>query len=226
VGKPLVIVVVLAFLAGFGCARDEPEGAWVRADMMTLPEGVSGDDLPAADSRGARLAVAFCSQCHGVPTPKRHSAGDWISTLRRMFVRMDHMAGMGGMMGRRGMMGRGRREMPMGMHGVEVPSEEDKRALVEYYTANALRATEPEAVPAGKGVERFRDRCARCHALPDPGQYEPGEWPDVVERMRENMRATGVGDLSDDEATAIAAYLARAARAANGPRRTNPRREE
>lgn len=217
--KPLVIALVLVSLAASGCTRDEPEGAWVRADMMTLPEGVLANDLPAPDSRGARLAAAFCSQCHGVPTPKRHSASDWVPTLRRMFVRMDHMAGMGGMMGGRGMMGRGRHDMPMGMHGVEAPSGGEKLALVDYYTANALRATEPEALPTGEGADLFRDRCARCHALPDPAQHAPEEWSKVVERMRENMRAAEVDELSDAEAAAIAAYLERAARAGNGPRR-------
>lgn len=223
--RPFVIALVLASLIASGCVRDEPEGAWVRADMMTLPDGVPANDLPASDSRGARLAGEFCSQCHGVPSPKRHSASDWEPTLRRMFVRMDHMSGMGGMMGRRGMMGRGRRDMPMGMHGVEAPSDEEREVLVDYYTSNALRATEPGALPAGEGAELFRDRCSRCHALPDPAQHEPGMWSAVVERMRENMRAAGVAELSDEEAAAIAAYLDRTAREADGPRRIEPRRE-
>ncbi len=212
--RPVLTMLALASLmAGVvGCQRGEPDGAWVRADMMTLPEGVSARDLPAPDSRGARLAGEFCSQCHGVPSPKRHSASDWPPTLRRMFVRMDHMSGMGGMMGRRGgMMGRGRGDMPMGMHGVDAPSGEEKRVLVEYYTANALRSVEPGALPTGEGAELFRDRCARCHALPDPAARTPGEWPAVVERMRENMERAGVEGLSDDEADVIVTYLRRVA---------------
>lgn len=189
------------------CRGGEPEGMWVRADMMELPEGVTARDLPDADSSGALLAARYCSQCHGIPTPKRHSAEDWMPTLRRMFARMDHMSRMGGvgrMMGR-GMRGRGR--MPMGMHGVRAPTIGQQRLIVAYYRAHALRTVEPAALPAGEGVALFRDRCSRCHALPDPAQHAPREWPDVVERMRENTERMGVGAFSDDEATAIVEYL-------------------
>lgn len=209
--SPLATALVLA-LAAAACEAGEPEGAWVRADMMTLPEGVRSSELPDPGSRGASLAAEFCSQCHGVPSPKRHSASDWIPTLRRMFSRMDHMSSMGGMMGGRGMMrGRGRGDMPMGMHGVDAPSEEEAAGLVEYYTSNALRSIEPGTLPAGKGAALFADRCSRCHALPDPGQHGPSEWPAVVSRMRENMERAGVEGLSGPEADAIVEYLRRAA---------------
>lgn len=214
VPRPLFTTLALAYLAAAavtGCGRGEPEGAWVNADMMTLPEGVPADALPEPDSRGARLALEYCSQCHGVPSPKRHSASDWIPTLRRMFVRMDHMSRMGGMMGRRGMMGRARDDMPMGMHGVDAPSDEERNAIVAYYTTNALRSVEPGALPAGEGAELFRDRCSQCHGLPDPSIHTPGEWPAVVDRMRENMERAGVEEPTDEEAAAIVGYLRRAA---------------
>lgn len=193
------------------------EGVWVRADMMELPEGVPARDLPDPDSPGARLVAEYCSQCHGIPTPGRHSAEDWIPTLRRMFARMDHMSRMGGMgrgMMGRGMMGRGMRgrdRMPMGMHGVRAPTTEQQRLIVEYYQTHALRTIEPATLPTGEGAALFRDRCSRCHALPNPAQHTPQEWPAVVERMRENTRKMGVGAFSDDEATAIVEYLQRAA---------------
>lgn len=208
------ITLVLALLTAAGlvsCTRGEPEGAWVSADMMTLPEGVAANELPEPGSPGAHLAVEVCSQCHGVPSPKRHSAADWSPTLRRMFARMHRMSGMGGMMGRRGMMGRGRGDMPMGMHGVDTPSEEEKQALVDYYTSNALRSVEPGALPAGEGVAEFRDRCSRCHALPDPTVHTPDEWAAVVARMRGNMEKEGVAGLSGEQAQAIIAYLERTA---------------
>lgn len=208
----LAIALVLALA---GCGRAGPEGEWVRADLMTIPDGVAPDALPEPGSRGARLAVRYCSQCHGVPTPKRHSAADWIPTLRRMFSRMDHMSSMGGMMGgrrgrgTRGMMGGDRGRMPMGMHGVDAPSEAERADLVAYYTGHAMRAIDPGSAPAGAGSEAFRDRCSRCHALPDPAAHAPGEWPAVVERMRGNMERAGVEGLSDAEAEAIVGYLRR-----------------
>lgn len=208
---PFVVTLGLVGLTALACGDGRPEGLWVRADMMTLPEGVSPDALPDPGSRGAGLAVEYCSQCHGVPSPKRHSASDWVPTLRRMFARMDHMSSMGGMMGGRGMMrGRGRGDMPMGMRGVDAPSGEEEAALAEYYTSNALRSIEPGTLPAGEGAALFADRCSRCHALPDPGQHAPGEWPAVVERMRENMERAGAEELSDPEAEAIVGYLRRA----------------
>lgn len=208
---PFVATLALVGLAALACGDGRPEGAWVRADMMTLPEGVPASELPDPGSRGADLAVEYCAQCHGVPSPKRHSASDWIPTLRRMLARMHHMSSMGGRMGGRGMMGRRRGEMPMGMHGVDAPSESEETVLVEYYTENALRSIDPAALPAGERAALFADRCSRCHALPDPGQHGPGEWPAVVERMRENMERAGAEGLSDPEAEAIVEYLRRAA---------------
>ena len=220
-----VFVAAGIFLGVFlaACRTREPEGTWVRADMMELPEGMQTEDLPEPDSRGARLAARYCSQCHGVPTPKRHSAEDWMPTLRRMFARMDHMSGMGrmrGMMGRGrgmmggGMMGRGGPPMPMGMHGVDAPSAEERDTNVRYYQSHALRAIDPGALPAAgaEGAGLFRDRCSQCHALPDPAQHTPEEWPGVVERMRDNMKRMGVDGLSEAEATAITGYLQDASR--------------
>lgn len=198
------------------CAGREPQGDWVWAGMMELPQAVEAGQLPDSDSNGARLAGQYCSQCHGVPTPQRHSAEDWVPTLRRMFARMEHMSGMGpmrGMMGRGGGMMGGRRRgggrMPMGMHGVEAPTAEERRAIVEYYRSHALLAVDPAALPAGdgKGAALFRDRCSQCHALPDPARYASEEWPRVVERMRANMERMGVDGLSDAETDAVVGYL-------------------
>lgn len=55
----LTMLALASLMAGVaGCQRGEPDGAWVRADMMTLPEGVSARDLPAPDSPGARRPVS------------------------------------------------------------------------------------------------------------------------------------------------------------------------
>jgi cytochrome c5 len=192
------------------CRGGEPEGMWVRADMIELPEGVPARELPDPESPGAGLAGRYCSQCHGIPTPKRHSAEDWMPTLRRMFARMDHMSRMGGMDGMMGRGMRGRVRMPMGMHGVRSPTVEEQRLIVAYYQTHALRTIEPAALPTGQGAALFSDWCSRCHALPDPEQHTPEEWPAVVARMRENTERMDVGAFSNDEAAAIIEYLRRA----------------
>jgi mono/diheme cytochrome c family protein len=119
-----------------------------------------------------------------------------------MFRRMDHMEHMGG-----GMMGR--------MHGrrgdVSSPTAYEREAILAYLRNHAMASAEGEALPAGEGRDRFRTVCARCHALPDPGQHTPDEWPAVVERMRENMRKMEVAEPSDEEAAAIVRYLQGAA---------------
>lgn len=165
---------------------------------MELPEGIPPGDLPDPDGRGAGLVAAFCGQCHGIPSPRRHTAEDWDVTARRMFRRMAHMAGMDG-------------GMSMRMRGarmeVEVPTAEEERAILAYLKEHALRGVREEALPGGDGRAAFVRICSRCHALPDPGQRPPEAWPDVVRRMRGHMARMEVAEISDAEADRIIRYL-------------------
>lgn len=165
---------------------------------MEVPEGVPASELPEPDSRGARLMARYCSQCHGIPSPRRHTADDWEATGRRMLRRMDHMARMRGMMGR-------------GMMDVAAPSRAESDAILAYLREHAMRGAAPEAIPAGEGRDAFQRACSRCHALPDPGQHTPEEWPGVVERMRRNMERMDVEGISDAEERRVVRYLRRAA---------------
>ncbi len=173
---------------------------------MELPEGIDASALPESESRGARLVAGYCSQCHGVPSPRRHAAEDWEATARRMFRRMDHMqqmGGMGGMMGSGGMHDR--------MMDVEAPTAAEERAIVAYLREHAMRGARAEALPAGEGRESFGRLCSRCHALPDPSQHAAGEWPAVVRRMRGHMERMEVEGITDAEAERIVRYLQRTA---------------
>lgn len=166
--------------------------------MSRLPEGVGSGDLPSPDSRGAELAVRFCSSCHGIPSPARLSRPEWRPVLDRMFRRLDRMSQMP-RMGRR-------------MMDVVAPTTEERRLLRAYYTRYALAEADPSTLPALEGRDTFGQACSRCHALPDPGAHRPGEWPGVVRRMRGHMgRTEGIEDLSDDEAGEVVRYLKRAA---------------
>lgn len=167
---------------------------------MELPDGIPAEQLPEPDSRGARLVARYCSQCHGIPSPRRHAEEDWEATVRRMVRRMDHMAGMMGRGMMRGMRGGG-------MMDVEAPSSAEARRILAYLEEHSLKATPEGALPPGEGRESFARACSRCHALPDPAQHTAEEWSVVVERMREHMERMEVEELSDPETNRIVRYL-------------------
>ncbi len=175
----------------------------MREMMANMPTGVAASELPEPGARGARLLERYCSQCHGIPSPGRHAAEDWPAILRRMLWRMDRMEAMGGMMRR--MMGT----------RVEAPSAEEAEVILGYLKKHGMRTTPVEALPepGSPGARLFARVCARCHALPDPAQHAPEEWPEVVVRMREHMRAMEVEESTDQESMMIVRYLQRAAAA-------------
>ncbi|MHB8173835.1 MAG: hypothetical protein ACYDFU_05185 [Nitrospirota bacterium] len=62
-----------------------------------LPPGITSESLPDPDSRGAKLLGRYCTQCHNLPNPAMHTAGEWLRVADRMFSRMAMMRGMTGM---------------------------------------------------------------------------------------------------------------------------------
>lgn len=67
-------------------------------DMMrgmmggALPPGTDPALLPEPRSEGARLLGRFCTQCHDLPGPGLHTAGEWPRVVERM---KGHMAATG-----------------------------------------------------------------------------------------------------------------------------------
>lgn len=161
--------------------------------MRNMPEGIPASELPQPASRPARLVAEYCSQCHGIPTPRRLSAEEWPLTLRRMTARMERM-----------------QRMPM--RSLRAPSPEEVRIMLDYLEDNALRTTPADSLPTNPAAHLFARTCSRCHALPDPAQHAAGEWPGVVERMRENMRRMEVDGITDEQAGRIVEFLQRHAR--------------
>lgn len=198
----LALVVLFVLPSAGACGGDAPMPG-MGTGAFELPAGVAADSLPDPDSRGARLTADYCSQCHGIPSPRRHGAEDWEATARRMFRRMDHMEHMG-----RGMMGR---SMHRGMMDVSAPTREERTAILDYLRSHSLASVGEESLPPGEGREAFRTVCSRCHALPDPAQHARDEWPAVVERMRTHMAAMEVSEPSAEETAAIVRYLRGAA---------------
>lgn len=159
-----------------------------------LPPGITPQDLPEPESRGATLLSTYCSQCHNLPSPRMHTAEDWPRVAGRMLMRERMMARMRGMMMR-----------------VKAPTPQDEEALLQYLKAHAMQALSPTAVPApdSPGAALFQQTCAQCHTLPEPKQHTALEWTAVVKRMRENMKNMGRREITDQEARDITAYLER-----------------
>ena len=132
--------------------------------------------LPEPQSEGARLNLRYCVQCHNLANPAMHEQSHWPAVVDRMVVRMRGQGNLGKLM----------HEM---MAGVEAPSAEETRVLIDYMRKHAMRPLDPKKLPAvnGAAAESFRVACSQCHALPDPQMHTAKEWPAVVARMRTNM---------------------------------------
>ncbi len=65
-----------------------------------LPPGLTIDSLPEPKSNGAALLDQYCTQCHNLPGPDRHSAAEWREVASKMFMLMDVSKRFGGVMGK------------------------------------------------------------------------------------------------------------------------------
>jgi cytochrome c5 len=200
-----VSLVALAFFLSLtaGCRSTKPaqEAADVAAttaglsqsDQLLLaaarvalpPSGIAPGDLPDPQSQGAQLLVTYCSQCHALPVPTAHSATDWPSVARRMWLRMDFL--------------------PASL-GVRVPTAADRYTVLTYLTTNALKIS-GSVLPAGRGRDEFATVCSQCHALPDPRVHSAQDWPTVYARMERNMERMQVKPPGGTVGTDILVYL-------------------
>lgn len=155
------------------------------ANIALPPPGVTPADLPEPNAKGAQLLGQFCAQCHHLPAPAMHSATDWPSIARRMWLRMEWL--------------------PPTL-GVKVPTMAERFAMLDYVTANALKVSAAN-LPPGPGRESFQLVCSRCHALPDPRVHSPADWPAVYSRMQQNMERMKVAPLTRSQTSDILLYL-------------------
>lgn len=155
------------------------------ANVALPPPGVTAADLPDPNSAGAQALAKYCAQCHNLPAPSMHSATDWPSIARRMWLRMEWL--------------------PPTL-GVQVPTMSERYVILDYLTANALKVS-GAALPAGRGREAFSRVCSQCHALPDPRVHSPEDWPTVFARMERNMERMKVAPPMRSDATDILLYL-------------------
>jgi cytochrome c5 len=155
------------------------------ANIALPPPDVKPADLPEPNSKGAQFLGQYCAQCHNLPTPAMHSATDWPSIARRMWLRMEWL--------------------PPKL-GVKVPAMAERFAMLDYLTANALKVSAAN-LPKGPGRETFELVCSRCHALPDPRVHSPVDWPAVFSRMQQNMERMKVAPLTRSQTSDILLYL-------------------
>ena len=185
--------------------EDSPYGPMLE---RILPPGFEPAMLPDPDSRGARLALRYCVQCHNLPNPAMHDAARWPSVIARMVPRMQGKGNLGKVMA--GM-----------MVGVEAPSDDEARILTRYFVRFGQKPLDARkyAEVNTPAAEPFRLACSQCHVLPDPLRHTASEWTAVVARMQRNMewmnRVVGTQPVQGEpqlRVEDINAFLARYAR--------------
>src|SRR6266545_2875799 len=182
-----VFVFAAALAAAPACAQDsirlveQVKKRWAESPHgpmleRILPPTFGLPQLPAPKSRGARLVVQYCVQCHNLPNPAMHHAAKWPAVFERMVVRMRGRGNLGELM----------QDM---MAGVEAPTVAEADTLLAYLQKYSQRAIDPRRYPAVNLPEgqSFKLACQQCHVLPDPQRHKASEWPAVVARMEKNM---------------------------------------
>ncbi len=187
-----------------GCAESQPAQDGEQAAQMTaaddlilasarigLPQpGIGPADLPEPESDGAQYLRQYCTACHALPSPGAHSATEWPSYLRRMWMRLDGLDP---------------------KYNVPTPTSGERVVLTRYLVDNALQVTRDQ-LPAGQGRQLYMTECSRCHELPDPTQHSAADWPSVVIRMREHSVNMLRRSPTQAQVQEIILYLERASR--------------
>jgi cytochrome c5 len=163
------------------------------AKVALPPPGVTRADLPDPDSEAAQLHERYCTACHALATPQIHSAADWPRVFRRMWLRMEGLAG---------------------PDRVPIPSSAERTVMLRYFIEHAIRVS-GVSLPAGPNRGLYVAVCSRCHELADPRQYPSADWLAVVERMDGHLATMLNQPLPPEEQAKIVAYLD----AASAPRR-------
>lgn len=153
-----------------------------------MPPGLMPEQLPDADSQGAALMQQYCTQCHALPGPGRHTADEWPVVLDHMFTIMDVADKFSGLLG-----------------NVKTPATGEREQIRGYLDKYALK---PMTIrPQGAGASAFESHCSGCHALPDPSQYRRADWPELIKRMQHNMTVMKYTPPSSDVLMQIQLYI-------------------
>ena len=156
-----------------------------------MPPGLKSEQLPNAGGQAALLMQNYCTQCHELPGPGRHTAEEWPQVLDRMLVIMDVADRFGGLLG-----------------NVKTLSSDERDQLRSYLVSHALKplAQTPRKAGLGAGARAFENHCSACHALPDPAQYDVN-WSGLIKRMQRNMQVMKYLPPTADSMMQIQLYL-------------------
>ncbi|MDT8281567.1 MAG: hypothetical protein RQ982_02005 [Gammaproteobacteria bacterium] len=156
-----------------------------------MPPGLMPEQLPDAGGQGALLMQNYCTQCHELPGPGRHTAEEWPQVLDRMLLIMDVADRFGGLLG-----------------NVKTPSTSEREQLRSYLVFHALKpmTQTPQGAGARVFANAYEGHCSACHALPDPAQYDV-DWSSLIKRMQRNMQVMKYTPPSADSMMQIQLYL-------------------
>jgi hypothetical protein len=165
-------------------------------------------DLPEPEARGASLQQVYCVQCHGVASPRMHTAAEWPILLRRMHMRTrtlrDRLAG-------ERVEGAVDEMLMAGLQSANIATVEDQDSLLAYFTRNALPAAEPGDIGDGPDDLLYLEYCSLCHETPSRTAHGPEGAQALVYRMSAMMEILGMVPPSEAEKQRMTAYLQAAA---------------
>lgn len=209
--EPLTVDLVDSVLIELGGAPAEVLSRSQRWRLVSSvgpglpPPGYERENLPEPESRSAGLMEAYCLQCHWMAAPQMHSAEEWPTLLRRMYLRAETLGNrLGGPLVTELV---GSEFAVTGMGASIVPSEEDRDSLLAYVTKHALPVADPAEIE-GPEAETFADNCSQCHEVPSPTAHTMEEWNQVLIRMNANYRVMGLEPMSQELMEEIRAFLA------------------
>jgi hypothetical protein len=162
------------------------------------------EDLPEQGSRAVGLQQAYCLQCHGVSSPRMHSADEWPILIRRMLMR-------GAALHSR--LGGPRTEamvdsmLMAGLRTAQLPPAEDVDSLVAYFQRNAFPAATEQEIPDTPEAALYVEKCTACHDTPSPSAHPADELQGLVARMSAMAAMLGMEQLTAEEQSRIVAFM-------------------
>ena len=161
-------------------------------------------DLPEPQARGALLQQVYCVQCHGVSSPKMHTAEEWPILLRRMTMRMRTLRDR---LGGETIEGAVDEMLMAGLQSSNIPTPEDQDSLMAYFTRHGLPAAAPGEIGSGPDDLLYMEYCSLCHEAPSRTAHGPEGAQALVYRMSAMMEILGMVPPTEAEKQRLVAYL-------------------